>query len=109
LNYISSCVALVYRLLKTKRFRRILFLVDRTALGAQTVNAFKESRMENLQTFADIFDIKELGDAVPDRDTKVHISTVQGFVKRILYPSEGTPIPTTDQYDCIVVDECYRG
>jgi type I restriction enzyme, R subunit len=50
-----------------------------------------------------------LGDAVPDRDTKVHISTVQGFVKRILYPSEGTPIPTTDQYDCIVVDECYRG
>jgi type I restriction enzyme R subunit len=105
----KTCIALVYRLLKTKRFRRILFLVDRTALGEQTANAFKESRMENLQTFADIFDIKELGDAVPDRDTKVHISTVQGFVKRILYPTEGTPIPTADQYDCIVVDECHRG
>lgn len=105
----KTCIALVYRLLKTKRFRRILFLVDRTALGEQTANAFKESRMENLQTFADIFDIKELGEAVPDRDTKVHISTVQGFVKRILYPSEGTPIPTADQYDCIVVDECHRG
>ncbi|SRR5579883_998336 len=105
----KTCIALVYRLLKTKRFRRILFLVDRTALGEQTTNAFKETRMENLQTFADIFDIKELKDAVPDRDTKVHISTVQGFVKRILYPSDITSIPTADQYDCIVVDECHRG
>jgi restriction endonuclease len=29
----KTCIALVYRLLKTKRFRRVLFLVDRTALG----------------------------------------------------------------------------
>ncbi|MBD2214702.1 type I restriction-modification system endonuclease [Nostoc linckia FACHB-104] len=105
----KTCIALVYRLLKTKRFRRILFLVDRTALGEQATNVFKETRIENLQTFADIFDIKELGDAVPDRDTKVHIATVQAFVKRILYPGDNTDIPTADQYDCIVVDECHRG
>lgn len=105
----KTCIALVYRLLKTKRFRRVLFLVDRTALGEQTANVFKDSRMENLQTFADIFEIKELGDSTPDRDTKVHISTVQGFVKRILYPSDGIAVPTADQYDCIVVDECHRG
>lgn len=105
----KTCIALVYRLLKTKRFRRVLFLVDRTALGEQTANVFKDSRMENLQTFADIFEIKELGDTTPDRDTKVHISTVQGFVKRILYPSDGTVVPTADQYDCIIVDECHRG
>lgn len=105
----KTCIALVYRLLKTKRFRRVLFLVDRTALGEQAGNVFKETRMENLQTFADIFGIKELGDATPDRDTKVQIDTVQAFVKRILYPSDNTPIPTADQYDCIVVDECHRG
>ncbi len=105
----KTCIALVYRLLKTKRFRRVLFLVDRTALGEQATNVFKETRMENLQTFADIFGIKELGDATPDRDTKVQIDTVQAFVKRILYPSDNTPIPTADQYDCIVVDECHRG
>ncbi|MBD2293489.1 type I restriction-modification system endonuclease [Anabaena sphaerica FACHB-251] len=105
----KTCIALVYRLLKTKRFRRVLFLVDRTALGEQTTNAFKESRMENLQTFADIFDIKELGDSTPDRDTKVQIATVQAFVKRILYPGDNTSIPTADQYDCIIVDECHRG
>ncbi|MHC5672952.1 type I restriction-modification system endonuclease [Nostoc sp.] len=105
----KTCIALVYRLLKTKRFRRVLFLVDRTALGEQATNVFKETRMENLQTFADIFGIKELGDSIPDRDTKVQIDTVQAFVKRILYPSDNTPIPTADQYDCIVVDECHRG
>ena len=105
----KTCIALVYRLLKTKRFRRVLFLVDRTALGEQAANVFKETRMESLQTFADIFDIKDLKDTAPDRDTKVHISTVQGFVKRILYPGDRTSIPTADQYDCIVVDECHRG
>ncbi|BAS57998.1 type I restriction enzyme EcoKI subunit R [Leptolyngbya boryana NIES-2135] len=105
----KTCIALVYRLLKAKRFRRILFLVDRTALGEQTENAFKESRMENLQTFTDIFDLKTLKDTEPDRDTKVHVATVQSLVKRILYPTDESAVPTADQYDCIVVDECHRG
>ncbi|MHC5931905.1 type I restriction-modification system endonuclease, partial [Nostoc sp.] len=105
----KTCIALVYRLLKTKRFRRILFLVDRTALGEQTSNAFKDSRMENLQSFADIFEIKDLKDTELDRDTKVHITTVQGMVKRVLYPSDSASVITPDQYDCIVVDECHRG
>ncbi|UBF30506.1 type I restriction-modification system endonuclease (plasmid) [Kovacikia minuta CCNUW1] len=105
----KTCIALVYRLLKTKRFRRILFLVDRTALGEQAANALKDSRMESLQTFADIFEIKEMDAATPDADTKVQITTVQGLVKRILYPADGSTVPTADQYDCIVVDECHRG
>lgn len=105
----KTSIALVYRLLKTQRFRRILFLVDRTALGEQAANAFKETRMESLQTFADIFDIKELKDTEPDRDTKVHIATIQGMVKRLLYPSDDAQTLTAGQYDCIVVDECHRG
>ncbi|WP_414620813.1 type I restriction-modification system endonuclease [Calothrix sp. CCY 0018] len=105
----KTCIALVYRLLKTKRFRRVLFLVDRSALGEQAVNAFKDTRMESLQTFADIFDIKEPGEGAPDRDTKVQIATVQSFVKRLFYPSDDATIPTADTYDCIVVDECHRG
>lgn len=105
----KTCIALVYRLLKTQRFRRVLFLVDRSALGEQAANAFKDTRMESLQPFADIFDIKELQDTSPDRDTKVHLATVQSFVKRLLYPGDDAPTITTDQYDCIVVDECHRG
>jgi type I restriction enzyme R subunit len=104
----KTCIALVYRLLKTKRFRRVLFLVDRTALGEQASNAFKDTRMESLQTFTDIFEVKELEDKEAERETKVHIATVQSFVKRILYPSDDSTVPTADQYDCIVVDECHR-
>lgn len=105
----KTCIALIYRLLKAKRFRRILFLVDRSALGEQAANAFKDTRMENLQTFADTFGIKELEEQAPDSDTSVHIATVQGMVQRLLYAAEDVAPPAVDQYDCIVVDECHRG
>ena len=105
----KTAIALIYRLLKAQRFRRILFLVDRSALGEQAANAFKDTRLENLQTFAEIFGIKELDDATPDSDTATHIATIQGMVRRILYTPDGQTPPPIDQYDCIVVDECHRG
>lgn len=105
----KTCIALIYRLLKARRFRRILFLVDRSALGEQAANAFKDTRMERLQTFADIFGIKELQDPAPDDDTAVHLATVQGMVQRILYTADGEAPPPIDQYDCVIVDECHRG
>ena len=105
----KTCIALIYRLLKTKRFRRILFLVDRSALGEQAANAFKDTRMENLNTFAETFGIKEIDEQNPDTATAVHIATIQGMVQRVLYPSESNSPPAVDQYDCIIVDECHRG
>ena len=105
----KTSIALIYRLLKAQRFRRFLFLVDRTALGEQAADSFKDTRMEGLQTFADIFGIKDLGEAVPETATKVHIATVQGMVRRLLFAEEGAARPSVDQYDCIVVDECHRG
>ncbi len=107
-----TCIGLAYRLLKARRFRRVLFLVDRSALGHQAAGALKDVRLENLQTFTDIFDIKELGDIEPDPDTRMQLATVQSMVKRILGPHDDESeqnIPTVDQYDCIVVDECHRG
>ncbi|MDO6505552.1 type I restriction-modification system endonuclease [Colwellia sp. 4_MG-2023] len=110
----KTCIALVYRLLKSERFRRILFLVDRSALGIQATDDFTEVRMENLQTFADTFDImgmqinKPVGKK-PEDETKVHITTVQGLVQKILYPNDNDNKPGVGQYDCIVVDECHRG
>jgi type I restriction enzyme R subunit len=44
----KTFVALIDRLLKTGRFRRVLFLVDRSELGIQAADAFKETRMESL-------------------------------------------------------------
>lgn len=110
----KTCIALVYRLLKAERFRRILFLVDRSALGVQATVDFGEVRMENLNTFADTFEVlgiepEKAPKPNPEDDTKVHVATVQGLVKRIMYPSDDGAKPGVGQYDCIVVDECHRG
>lgn len=44
-----ACVSLLYRLIRARRFRRILFLVDRTELGLQASDAFGTIRLENLR------------------------------------------------------------
>ena len=103
-----TSIGIIYRLVKAKRFRRVLFLVDRTALAEQASNAFKDVKLENFQSFNDIYDVKELGDIVPDATTKLQFATIQGMVKRILYSGDYPP-PPSDWYDCIVVDECHRG
>jgi type I restriction enzyme, R subunit len=103
-----TAIALCYRLLQTNRFRRILFLVDRSVLGNQTGEKFQETSVTPTQRFTDVFDLKELKEIVPDVDTRVQIATVQGLVKRILYANDGHK-PSAGQYDCIIVDECHRG
>lgn len=99
---------MIYRFLKTGRFNRILFLVDRTALGEQAEDVFNEVKLEDLKTLNDIYDIKTLEDAVFEDETKVHIATVQGMVKRLLYNDEERQPSVTD-YDLIVIDEAHRG
>ncbi|MBE7635240.1 type I restriction-modification system endonuclease [Sneathiella sp. P13V-1] len=105
----ATCISLVYRLLKTNRFKRILFLVDRSALGNQTHDAFNNIQMEQLQKFSAIYDVKGLDDKEIDDSTRVHIATVQSMVKRLMYSEDDTTVPTVDQYDAIVIDECHRG
>lgn len=104
-----TCLSLLYRLVRAKRFRRVLFLVDRTELGTQAGDAFRDVKLEGLQSFSEIYDVKEIGDVRPETETRVHISTVQGMVKRLLFPEEGAPPFPVDSYDCVVVDECHRG
>jgi type I restriction enzyme R subunit len=83
--------------------------VDRTTLGEQASDRLKDVRLENLQPFPDIYGVKELGDLRPEADTRLHIATIQGMIKRILYPSdEAQPVPV-DWYDCVIIDECHRG
>jgi len=101
-----TTIGLMYRLLKARMFNRVLFLVDRRTLGTQAQDAFKDMRLEQNQSFADIYDVKELGDQKPDTKTKVHVATVQAMVDRVF--ASDNPIPIR-QYDCIVVDEAHRG
>lgn len=102
-------IGLIYRLIKAERFKRILFLVDRSALGEQAEDAFKDSKLESFHTFTEIYDLKGLTEKAPQPDTKVHIATVQGMLKRIFYNEGNDEKPSIDQYDCVIVDEAHRG
>lgn len=102
-------IGLIYRLIKHNRFKRILFLVDRSALGRQAEAAFKDSKLESYHSFTEIFELQTLDDKKPNVETKVQIATVQGMVKRLFYSDDDKGIPSVDQYDCIIVDEAHRG
>ena len=84
-------IALLYRLLAAKRFRRICFVVDRNALGQQAEAEFRSTKVVSAKTFADIFGFKGLGDVAPESETKVHICTIQGLVKRVLFARRQRP------------------
>lgn len=103
-----TIIGMIYRFIKSDRFKRVLFLVDRTALGEQAEDVFKEVKIEELMTLDSIYNIKGLDEKEIDRETKIHIATVQSLVKRILYP-EGDTMPSVTDYDLIVVDEAHRG
>jgi type I restriction enzyme R subunit len=104
-----TCIGLVYRLIKSRRFRRVLFLVDRTTLGEQAAEAFGDAKLENFQSFADIYDVKGLGDLEPEPETRLHFATVQGMVRRLFAAEAGDRPLAVDTYDCIIVDESHRG
>lgn len=102
-------IAMLYRLLATRRFRRVCFVVDRTALGDQAAGEFRTTRVVGANTFAEIFGLKALNEAGPDDATKVHICTIQSLVKRIVYAETPEDVPPVDTYDLMIVDECHRG
>ena len=103
-----TVLGMIYRFLKTGRFRRILFLVDRNALGEQAEDVFKEVKLEDLLTLDDIYNIKGLTDKSIDRETRIQVATVQSMVKRILYNDDDT-MPAVTDYDLVIIDEAHRG
>lgn len=103
-----TAISLMYRLLKHKRARRILYLVDRNSLGRQTANAIKDNKIGTM-SISSIYGLKELSDKVPDASTKIQIATVQGMIKRLFFGDDDSEKPSVGQYDFIIVDEAHRG
>ncbi|MDR2569999.1 MAG: type I restriction-modification system endonuclease [Oscillospiraceae bacterium] len=103
-----TVLGMIYRFLKSGRFNRVLFLVDRTTLGEQAQDVFKEVKIEELMTLDEIYNVNTLDDKDIEKETKIHVATVQGMVKRILY-NESDSIPSASDYDLIVIDEAHRG
>lgn len=103
-----TVLGMIYRFLKTNRFKRILFLVDRTSLGDQASDVFKEVKLEDLMTLDEIYNIKGLDEKLIDKETRIQVATVQGMVKRILY-NDGEVKPAVSDFDLIIIDEAHRG
>lgn len=104
-----TAIALMYRLLKHKRFRRILFLVDRKALGKQTSDALETTEIEGMLNFAQIYKVAGLEKKVPEDEDQVQVATVQSLIARILNEPDPAKRPTPGTFDCIIVDEAHRG
>ncbi|MGS4986493.1 type I restriction-modification system endonuclease [Roseibium sp. RP-7] len=104
-----TSIALMYRLLKHKRFNRILFLVDRKALGKQTEDALQTTSLEGMLNFAQVYGVAGLDDKLPEKDTRVHVATVQSLIARIESGDDVSKRPTPGSYDCVIVDEAHRG
>lgn len=102
-----TILGMIYRFIKSNRFKRILFLVDRTALGEQAEDVFKEVKIEELMTLDEIYNIKGLDNKDIDKETKIQISTVQSLVNRLFSPCD--TMPSVTDYDLIIVDEAHRG
>jgi type I restriction enzyme R subunit len=120
-------LGLIYRMLKAGRFRRVLFLVDRTELGKQALDAFRGTTLTGSQTLATEYEVAGLDVIRPGDIVRLHVATVQGMVARLFggreEPDEGAtakrrrpereePEPAllpVDLYDCVIVDECHRG
>lgn len=97
---------LIYRLIKSDRFKRILFLTDRRLLASQARDSIIENKIEDQQSFKGIYKLEDMEVSNPDKETRLHFATVQSMVKRLFYAEY--PL-TVDTYDCIIVDEAHRG
>lgn len=103
-----TAIALMYRLIKNKRARRILYLVDRQSLAQQTADALKDNKVDG-QSIRSIYGVKEYGDKTPEANTRIHIATVQGLVQRLFNNEAELPQLSPGTYDFIIVDEAHRG
>jgi type I restriction enzyme, R subunit len=101
-------IALMYELLRRKRFRRILFLVDRNALGRQTLDAMSTTDTSGFLKFDQVFPVADLSRKFPEATDRVQVATVQAMIRRI-FEDPDAERPTPGTYDLIIVDEAHRG
>jgi type I restriction enzyme, R subunit len=101
-------IALMFELLRAKRFRRILFLVDRNALGRQTLDAMSTTDTSGFHKFDQVFGVADLDKKFPEAADRVQVATVQAMIRRVFDDPE-VKRPTPGTYDLIIVDEAHRG
>lgn len=127
-----TAVSFIYRLIKFAKAKRVLFLVDRSNLGRQTLREFQDyDTPDDGRKFTQIYNVQHLTSNNLDPVNKVCITTIQRLYSmlsgRDIDPSleEQSAFDTAytpdaeqevtynprmpiDQFDFIVTDECHR-
>lgn len=131
----TACTA-SWRLIKHARARRILFLVDRSNLGNQTLREFRDFHPHGAANrFTDTYIVQQLTGRRIDPDAKVVISTIQRLYSMLrgreldaaeeeasaferedgasdadgeLPPIAYNPDIPVETFDFIITDECHR-
>ena len=122
----------VYRLIKHAGARRVLFLVDRSNLGRQTLREFQGfTTPDEGRKFTELYNVQLLQSPHIDQVSKVCIATIQrvysilkgeeldpeleelsGFdtasLRREPAPVEYNPDVPIETFDVIITDECHR-
>ena len=126
-------VSSVYRLVKFAKARRVLFLVDRSNLGRQTLREFQQYvTPDDGRKFTELYNVQHLNSNTFDPVSRVCITTIQrlysmlagetefdasmeepsGFdsLAGIAPPKEVVYNPKIpiEQFDVIITDECHR-
>ena len=123
---------LAYRLIRHAGARRVLFLVDRSNLGRQTLREFQGfTTPDEGRKFTELYNVQHLQSRHIDPVSKVCIATIQrvysmlkgeeidpeleefsGFdfsaSRRQPAPVEYNPDIPIEEFDFIIVDECHR-
>jgi len=128
-----TAVTFIYRLIKFADAKRILFLVDRSNLGRQTLKEFQQyDTPDSNRKFTELYNVQHLSSNIFDPVSRVCITTIQRlysmlkgeseFVEDLeersmfdMEPTEDKPrevvynprIPI-ETFDFIVTDECHR-
>ena len=122
----------VYRLIKHGGARRVLFLVDRSNLGRQTLREFQGfTTPDEGRKFTELYNVQLLQSGRIDRMSKVCISTIQRVYSILkgedlapemeelsgfdIASTRQSPVPVEynrdvpiETFDVIITDECHR-
>ena len=130
-----TAVSFIYRLIKFGGAQRVMFLVDRSNLGRQTLKEFQQYvTPDDGRKFTELYNVQHLQSNTLDAGSKVCVTTIQRLFSMLAGEAEYDPAneegslfergslldretPKTvrynsalplEQFDFIVTDECHR-
>ncbi len=87
-----TAVTSIYRLIKFARAQRVLFLVDRTNLGRQAFNEFRQYvTPDDGRKFVELYNVQHMRSNVLDPVSKVCITTIQRLYSMLRGEAEFDP------------------